>query len=345
MSRRKQALIITSLAVVAAVVLVWFFVIRSGPEEERKATTAAPAAQVGSVSLNPEMQEKGGIETASPKPYVYREETQAYVAVLDPAGLSDLRKSYLAAEAGELKSRAALAATREEYGRMKTLYGEKNVSGKAFQSAEASFRADEADNAAAGDILRAAGLGADQQWGGTIGGWIKHGSRQFQRLARREDVLLQVTLPQGYAAATAPAGLKLLLPSGKTASIKFISPATRTDPRVQGTSYFYAASAPETGLLPGMSASAVFPSGQPVSGLLVPGSAVVWWQGRAWSYVKTGTDTFTRREVPTEEPADGGWFVPKGFSPTDEVVVKGAETLLSQEFLAKPAGGKEEDED
>lgn len=346
MTRRRKVLAIVLLAVIAAAVLTGYFISRSGREEGRKPVAEAPpAVQVGSVSLNPEMQEKAGIRTANPVPFTYREETQAYVSVLDPGPLSELRKGYLSTEAGALKAKAVLAATREEYGRMKTLYGEKNVSGKAFQSAEASFRADEADNEAASEAFRAVELSADQQWGGTIGGWIKHGSGAFQRLVRREDLLLQVTLPQGYAAATAPAGLKLLLPSGRMANIRFISPAASTDPHIQGASYFYAASAKETGLVPGMSASAAFPSGPPASGLLVPGSSVVWWQGRAWAYVKTGADTFTRREVPTEEPADGGWFVSKGFSPADEVVVKGAETLLSQEFLAKPAGGKEEDED
>lgn len=345
MSRRKQALIIALLAVAVAVVLIWFFVLKSGREEERKAKTAAPAAQVGNVTLSREMQEKGGIETAYPKPFIYRKETQAYVTVLDPGGLADLRRSYLSAISAAGKSKAALDATREEYGRMKKLYGEKNVSAKAFQSAEASFRADEADTMAASDAARAIELSANQQWGGTIAGWIRSGSDQYVRLARQEDVLLQVTLPQGYSADGAPSGLKVKLQSGKAAAIKHVSPSPRTDPRIQGLSFFYIASAKETGLLPGMSASALFPSGPPVSGLLVPASAVVWWQGRAWTYVRMGADTFTRREVPTGESAEGGWFVSRGFSAQGLIVIKGAETLLSQEFLAKPAGGKEEDED
>jgi len=344
MSRRRKALITALLAIVLAAVLVWFFTLRSGPEEERKATTVAPVAQVGNVTLSREMQEKGGIETANPKPYVYREETQAYVTIIDPAGLSDLRKIYLTAEAGFEKAKTALDATREEYGRMKKLYEEKNVSNKAFQSAEASFRADEADSTAASEAVHAVELSADQQWGGTIAGWIKSGSGQYVRLARREEMLLQITLPQGYISGTAPAGLKLMLPFGKTAMVKLISSSPRADPRIQGMSFFYVAPAKETGLVPGMSASAVFPSGPPVSGLLVPASAVVWWQGRAWAYVKAGTDTFTRREVATGEPVEGGWFVSGDFSAQDLIVIKGAETLLSQEFLAKPAGGKEEED-
>jgi hypothetical protein len=343
--RRRAMLLVVILSVLAVIGLILFFSLRKGPEEGRKAKMAAPAAQVGSVTLSREMQEKGGIETANPKPFFYREKTQAYVTVIDPGGLSDLRKSYLNAEAGALKAKATLDATREEYGRMKSLYEEKNVSNKAFQSAEASFRADEADTMAAGESVRAVELSANQQWGGTIAGWIKSGSVPFARLARREDVLLQVTLPQGYSADGAPSGLKVKLPSGKAAAIKLVSPAPRTDPHIQGLSFFYIASAKETGLLPGMSASAVFPSGQPLRGLVVPASAAVWWQGRAWAYVKTGADTFTRREVATGEPVEGGWFVSEGFSLQDLIVIKGAETLLSQEFLAKPAGGKEEDED
>jgi hypothetical protein len=344
-NHRKRTLIIAFLAAALAIFLIWFFVLKSGREEERKATTAAPAPQVGSVTLSREMQKKGGIETANPKPFLYRKETQAYVTVLDPGGLADLRRSYLSAISAAGKSKAALDATSEEYGRMKKLYEEKNVSEKAFQSAEASFGADKADMTAASDAVQAVELSADQQWGGTIAGWVKSGSGPFLRLARQEDVLLQITLPQGYGADGTPTGLKVILPSGKAAAIKLVSPAPRTDPRIQGSSFYYVASAKETGLVPGMTASADFPSGPPVSGLLIPASAVVWWQGRAWAYVRTGADTFTRRKVPTGEPVEGGWFASKGFSAKDLIVIKGAETLLSQEFLAKPVGGNEEDED
>jgi hypothetical protein len=344
MSHRKRTLIIAFLAAALAVILIWLFAPKSGRRENSTAKTAVPAAQVGSVTLSPGMQESGGIETGNPKPFLYRKETQAYVTVLDPGGLADLRRNYLSAISSAGKSKAALDATREEYGRIKTLYEEKNVSDKAFQSAEASFRADKADMTAASDAVRAVELSADQQWGGTIAGWIKSGSGSFTRLARQEDVLLQVTLPQGYSADGAPTDLKVILSSGKAAAIRLVSPAPRTDPRIQGLSFFYIASAKETSLLPGMSASADFPSGPPVRGLLIPSSAVVWWQGRAWAYVRTGADTYTRRRVPTGESVEGGWFASKGFSAKDLIVIKGAETLLSQEFLAKPSVG-EGDED
>ena len=131
MTRRNKNLIIGLFTAVILVILVWFLVLKRGPEEERKAGTTAPAAQVGTVNLSPEMQRNGGIVTANPKPFSYREETQAYVSVVDPGGLIDLRKNYLAAEAGAAKTKAALASTGPEYERMKTLYAEKNVSAKA----------------------------------------------------------------------------------------------------------------------------------------------------------------------------------------------------------------------
>ena len=56
-----------------------------------------------------------------------------------------------------------------------------------------------------------------------------------------------------------------------------------------------------------------------------------------------GPDEFARREVPVETPVREGWFVMKGFSAEEPVVVSGAQLLLSKEFL--PVRPKEEEED
>ena len=47
-----------------------------------------------------------------------------------------------------------------------------------------------------------------------------------------------------------------------------------------------------------------------VEGVAVPASAVVWWQGRAWIYQRTGASSFTRMTIATDLPApDGGYIV------------------------------------
>jgi hypothetical protein len=109
-------------------------------------------------------------------------------------------------------------------------------------------------------------------------------------------------------------------------------------------SFFYVASAPTPGLLPGMNVLAYMPVGPQVAGVTVPAPSIVWWQGKAWVYVKKGPDHFVRHAVPTEHPVKDGWFVVNGFSAEDRLVVRGAQLLLSEEFRSQiqvgEGGGK-----
>jgi len=72
--------------------------------------------------------------------------------------------------------------------------------------------------------------------------------------------------------------------------------------------------------------------GQQVSGTVIPESAIVWWQGKAWIYEESATNTFSRREVPTDNPVTGGYFVPgSALAEATKLVTAGAQSLLSEE--------------
>jgi hypothetical protein len=114
-----------------------------------------------------------------------------------------------------------------------------------------------------------------------------------------------------------------------------VFPSPHTDPRVQGLSFLYVASAVTPRLVPGMNVLAYLPLGPQVSGVVIPAPAIVWWQGKAWVYVQQGGDRFVRREVPTENPVHDGWFVMREFSAGDRLVARGAQALLSEEFRAR----------
>jgi hypothetical protein len=68
------------------------------------------------------------------------------------------------------------------------------------------------------------------------------------------------------------------------------------------------------------------------AGLLIPANAVVWYGGQPWAYVRTAPDRFTRRILPSASEVDHGFIVPGGFRADDEVVVRGAQLLLSEEL-------------
>jgi len=132
-----------------------------------------------------------------------------------------------------------------------------------------------------------------------------------------------------------PAGTLQLL-SGARVPIRFVSPAPRIDPKNQGVGFLYIASA-ESGVLPGMQALAFLPDGTTAPMATVPAAAVVWWQGRAWVYVRTSPETFTRREIPTTRPAPdgGGGYLVSNLPAAAQLVTRGAQALLSEEFRAQ----------
>lgn len=188
--------------------------------------------------------------------------------------------------------------------------------------------------------MRTLAATALQNWGPVIGKALLDGAPLVSRLIERQDFLLQITLPPGVSPPEPPRAASVQAGDGPRAEVAFVSPATRTDPKIQGVSYFYLAPA-ESGVLPGMNVLAHLPVGAAVEGELVPPAAVVWWQDRAWAYRRTGPETFTRVQIPTDLPARGGGYVVKDLPAGTEVVTAGAQMLLSEEFRAQIQVGED----
>jgi len=124
------------------------------------------------------------------------------------------------------------------------------------------------------------------------------------------------------------------LHGGSEIGLAFVSPATTTDPRLQGLSYLYRAPA-EGALMPGMKLEVSLAAEAVERGVVVPEAAVVWLQGKAWVYLRADPTTFERRDVaPDHAGPDGGYLV-TGLPPDTEIVVRGAQMLLSEEFRAQ----------
>src|SRR5262249_51979700 len=193
---------------------------------------------------------------------------------------------------------------------------------------------DDAAVGAAQSRVRTLRATAEQEWGRPLGKSLTEGPRIVPRWIERQDFLLQVPFPP--AAPTPPPPSTAFMEPGKgvRAATTFISPATRTDPKIQGTSFFYIASA-ESGVLPSMNVLALLPTGTTVAGVTVSASAIVWWQDRAWAYLRAGPNTFTRKEISASLPAPGGGYIVKDLPTNSEIVTQGAQSLLSEEFRAR----------
>lgn len=292
------------------------------------------------ITLDAARQQRSGITTVALANTPYQKQLRAYSVVLDLQQLTDLSNSYANAKAQLRTADAKLNVSQAAFDRARQLYnGQKDISAAQFQTAEGAFRVDQAARAMAESQLRTVEASARQAWGPVLGQALIDNSPMITRLIERKDFLLQVTLPLGEAITTPPPTAFVRPNSGRRHQIQFISPATKTDPRIQGISFFYIASA-ATDLLSGMNVSVFLPSGLTVNGVVVPKAAVVSWQGRAWVYVRTAPEQFTRREIATDNSTGAGFFQSKGFSAGDEVVVNGAQMLLSEEFRPKPQPGE-----
>jgi hypothetical protein len=311
--------------------------------EEKPVSTPPRIAHEGGrtiVTLDAATREHGGIGVEALRAATQAAELTAHGSVLEITDLVDAQAAAAAAAARAAKAQAALQASRAEQRRIQALHAaERNASDKALEQATAALQSDTADLQAAEAAARALSSAADQRWGPVIAGWLAHGSRPLEALLRQSERLVQLTVAPGPALPAAPATARLETSRASTVEARLVSPAPRTDPRIQGESWFFRAPAGPL-LLPGQSVVGHLSVGPPQTGVVVPAPAVVWWQGRAWAYVEEAPGRFARREVPTDAPADGGWFVTAGLSPGDEVVLRGAGLLLSEEGRGAVSGSE-----
>lgn len=298
------------------------------------------------LTLDTSAQDKSGIIVAPLKAVLHQEELQVYGTILQPEALIEIRNSYLSAVASADKAAAALDASRREYQRLKELNEDnRNISDKNLQAASAVLASNEADVSITGERLRAVKQTALAQWGGVVSEWVFHSAPELSRITELKEVLIRITIPSDKSVETAPGSINLEAPGPKLVSARFASRTPGADPLTQGIGFFYVAPS-HASLIPGMNVRAVMPVGRKIRGVVIPLSAVVWFQGKAWTYVQIEPEHFARREVSTLKPVPAGYFVAEAFSPGEKVVIKGPQILLSQETRpSTPVGGENEEED
>ncbi|MGE5269942.1 MAG: hypothetical protein ACM3JG_09770 [Thiohalocapsa sp.] len=337
------------LAILLGIAAAGYGVVRHHSTETANKETAPAAAERLRVAIAngltvitlPAAQESR-IATVTLRNAEYRGELRGYGAVLDLQPLTELNNQFENAKAQLDIAEAKLAASRTAFERARKLYADQqNISLAQMQVAQATFRVDQAAAAAARSQLQTLALTAQQNWGPQLGQALIEGEPLVRQLITRQKVLVQVTLPPGQHVSEAPAGASTEAADGRRVPLQFVSAATKTDPRIQGLSFFFTA-ASGAGLLPGMRVAAYL-AGTPVDGAIVPLSAVVWQDGHPWVYVRFGSG-FARRAIATDVRLGDGYLV-GGLPNGSQVVTEGAQTLLSEEFRARSGAAATADED
>jgi multidrug efflux pump subunit AcrA (membrane-fusion protein) len=307
---------------------------KSGGDADDKTAGAqekAPAEAKPGVTVDADTQARVGLKIETPAPMKWEPEMKVYGQVLDPAPLMDLAMDLRRAE-------IALDSSSVELDRARQLKTENNISAKAFHDAETTHSQNLADAQAARFKIQTA-------WGRKVADMLgpieapagtERTQDKFLDGLRETTALIRVDLPPG----------ERLENQGQTARIVSFAngaqPVTATcfdllpalDPQTQQQGVLFSADQTATNrLTPGEAVTAYIKMrGEPVSGVVVPDSAVLRHEGKAWVYVQTDTNQFLRVEMPLDRQTDGGWFVSENVSATNHIVTGGAQTVLSAEL-------------
>lgn len=299
---------------------------------ESPATAAAPADEEAGgpqvsrdtngnaiISMSDEMQGDLGILVKSPAAFQMNPELKGYGRVLDPAPLAALITELASAH-------AAYTASSGELARLKTLEGQGNASARALQAAEAAAARDQV-------AVQSARERVNLSWGKAVADQ-KDLVAFVRSLTSLETALVRIDLPVGETLKEPPAGARIATLSGASADAEFLGQAPSVDPQMQGQGFMFLLKPNSLRLTSGESVVGYLKiPGEPLAGVIVPRDAVVRTEGAGWTYVLNAAgDAFTRIEVALDHPTEGGWFVSKGLTAGNYVVVTGAQQLLSLEL-------------
>jgi len=314
-----------------------------GSEPSQPGNRAEQTGDQAVVKLSADQQKQIGLETAVAKAAPHAEQFRAYGAVMDIARITDLTNGYANAQAQLQTAQAKFEVAKSAFERAKNLVQSAALPKKEGEAAEGTFRTDQAALAAAESQVRTLAATAQQEWGQVIGKGIVDRSPAVVRLIERDQFLVQVTLPPGVSFTERP-GTALAQAPTRAANIdlEYISPATRTDTRIQGLSFFFSAPG-DSGLLPGMNTVVYVPSGKTYEGVFVEDTAIVHWQGRSWVYLRVGPDRFKRHLISTDQPVSDDDYVVRDIPLGAEIVMRGAQVLLSEEAKSELRGSADND--
>ena len=267
-----------------------------------------------------------------------------------------LRERLATMRTEEQAAEASVDAHREELARLRQLNADdKDASDKAVQEASAQLAAEQAklQAAQASVQLIADALQPESKSGATPlamskGGQVLEVSAQpgesvesgqvLIRVASFNHLLARLYVPPGQVVddtvtrgMIAPAGHEDDAIPGHRVAL-----AAAIDPKYQGQILIFRISPGKRTLRPGQAVTARLAiPGPEEHGLFIPSRAIVRFQGQTWVYIKTEPERFVRRAVTPEHAAGGGWVARSGFQPNQQVVVSGAQLLLSEEMKSQ----------
>jgi len=302
--------------------------------EDITATEQQIPSEKNQIFLSVDIQKSSAIETLTLKPVSYHAEFVAYGKVLNIQPLLALRHRYLQTLTDQRSARAKFKQSEQNINRQQDLYSSGVSSKRSLQEQQAQWQANQAQV----DAVQYQGTAIIDEalllWGKVLTDWaLSNNQAKLDAFLSGRQKLIQITLPSHQYLASTIRSIDVEVSGNRSKAHKaeFISAATHTEFVAQGESYFFQSS--DRKLLPGMAISAWIPEqSSEVTGVIIPKSALIWYMDQALVYIKTTETTFSRRVLSHYSPNADGYFVPDTLSANQQLVITGAQMLLSEEL-------------
>ncbi len=342
----KKLTLIIGLQALLIVVLFWVLIFygrdeyeayQNSQEEEIEGPNRVTEKEgINIVSLPLATQQNSGITTAKVSSAVFQGEIKSFGNVVSIDSLTEAKARFLNLKTDIAIARAASGSNLQQYQRLKTLNADdKNVSDRAVQEALAVANADTSKITASELQLKNLQTSTKLQWGQALAklAFEDKLAPYLANLLDRKNVLIQVSLPLNTLTPLAGSSINVSPLNESVTPIKaiYVSPASTSDSNGFGKTFYYSAPADLLRIGMRVNIQAEAATGDASNGIIIPSNAVVWYAGKPWAYFKEGKDQFVRKPISTDTEVDAGWFN-QGIDASSEVVVSGAQLLLSEEF-------------
>jgi hypothetical protein len=293
-----------------------------------------PGANIAAKPVDNLALEMAGLKTQRLQAVTQSIEFTAPGTVVDLAPLLTIRQQYLATLAQQDSANAKYRETDLNLHRTRNLHDQDIVATRRLQEQQAVWQADKASVSAINYQQQAILASSRLHWGELLTQRFTQSSDQpITAFLQGKKQLISVTLPANNPISNAPAMVYIDAQGKREQAVaaSLIDKAPQVDPINLGKRVFYQLE------------NQTLPFGSPVTvwladnakadhGVLIPETAVVWHLGQAFVFVKNTDTSFSRRSLENFFPTQGGYFVLATLKTGDEIVITGAQTLLSQEL-------------
>ncbi len=284
------------------------------------------------LEIEPDIQKQAGIKAESLTKTQLRSETIAYGEVVDLKPLLKVRSEYLNAAANFSIAEANLQQAKQNLSRVRGLHKNQAISTKKLQAQETLWQSANAEHKARYYQLQAIEESAILSWGAILSQWLLNPeTQQFSDLIKQQHTLLQITLPPDDQLPEDTETIYVSTSGNRDDAkpVQLFSAAPHTDDVFQGETYYFRAAYK---IRTGMHLTAWIPQQQLNSGYIIPETAVLRYLGLYYVYVKLDSEHFVRKQLPVLQKKQQAYFSETEFDPGQELVVQGAQMLLSEEL-------------